>query len=148
MKRIAALLLSVWLGVQLGFGYVVAPILFANLDKMVAGQLAGQLFHVSNYMGLLAWLVVLVVLKRRSAWEFGSGDKRVCVLVCVLLALFAISEFAITPTIAALKVGETTLLANWLSGSFKVWHGVSSVFHLLQSLLGLGLMVKLVRLQN
>ena len=56
MKRVAALLMSVWLGVQIGVGYVVAPILFANLEKMQAGQLAGELFHIVHYLGLFAWV--------------------------------------------------------------------------------------------
>lgn len=146
MKRLAALCVGIWLGVQVGFGYVVAPILFAQLDKQVAGQVAGQLFHVSHYLGLLVWGLAWLVLRRRSAWALGRGNQCLNRFILILLGLLAVSEFLITPTIAALKAGETTWLVNWFGGTFSVWHGVSSVFYLLQTLLGLGLVVKLLKL--
>lgn len=146
MKRLAALCVSVWLGAQIGFGYVVAPILFANLDKQLAGQVAGQLFHLSNYAGLLAWGLTWLAMRRQSGWSQSGLRTWTRRWLLILLCLFAISEWAITPTIAALKAGDLSLLASWLGGSFKVWHGVSSMFHLAQSIIGIGLMVKLLRL--
>ncbi len=148
MKRLAAVCLSIWLGMQIGFGYVVAPILFKTLEKSVAGQLAGELFHLSNVMGILSWAITFLAVGRRSAWEHGTANRYTRKLVAILLVLFIISEGLVSPTIAGLKAGEVPMLANWLGNSFKMWHGVSSILHLLQTVLGLGLVIKLLRLQN
>lgn len=146
MKRLAAMCMSVWLGVQIGFGYVVAPILFANLDKQMAGQLAGQLFHVSHYVGLVAWILTWLAVGRTSGWSQGKLSKNARRFLLILLGLLAVSEWLITPTIAALKAGEVPFLVQIFGGNFGVWHGVSSVFYLAQTLVGGGLMVKLLRL--
>ena len=55
LKRILAVLLGLWLGAQLTIGYVVAPVLFAQLPKITAGHIAGILFAYLSYFGLLVW---------------------------------------------------------------------------------------------
>ena len=148
MKRVAALLMSVWLGVQIGVGYVVAPILFANLEKMQAGQLAGELFDIVYYLGLFAWGWAFMAVGRTSAWEHGSANKHTRKWIGLLLVLILISEFLFAPTIAALKNNQTPFLVNWFGGTFQTWHGVSSITYLLETVLGLGILVKLLRLSD
>lgn len=148
MKRMFALLMSVWLGAQIGFGYVVVPILFGRLNNLVAGELAGQLFHVVNYLGLLVWVVGCFVVSRTSAWQSVATNQRIRYWMMLLLLLIAVSEFLVTPAIAALKAGETFWLLNWTGGTFKTWHGFSSILYLMQTILGLVMTIKLLRLAD
>lgn len=151
MKRLSALLMSLWLGAQIGFGYIVAPIVFGfdGMDKAVAGSIAGSLFHASNWLGLLAWGVVFVACGQQSPWSQNS-QKSVRKWIVALLILLIVNEFGIAPLIAALKSGETHWLSVLYHGAdaFKVWHGVSSIIHVMQTVLGLGLAVKLLRLDT
>ena len=41
MNKLAAVLAGVWLGLQLGIGYVAVPVLFQHMGKMEAGAMAG-----------------------------------------------------------------------------------------------------------
>ena len=119
MKRVAALLMSVWLGVQISVGYVVAPILFANLEKMQAGQLAGELFHIVHYLGLFAWGWAFMAVGRTSAWEHGSANKHTRKWIGLLLVLILISEFLFAPTIAALKNNQHHFWSTGLAAHSK-----------------------------
>lgn len=44
MNKLAAVLAGVWLGLQLGIGYVAVPVLFQHMGKMEAGAMAGSMF--------------------------------------------------------------------------------------------------------
>lgn len=151
MKRLTALLISLWLGMQIGFGYVVAPILFNVLEKEVAGKIAGMLFHISNGLGLLAWALAFLVCRNKSAyssWDDRPSGGHTRKWIVLLIALLATNEFLFAPVIAALKAGETHFLVTWFGGTFGKWHGTSSVLHLVEGLIGFGLCIKLLRLET
>lgn len=147
MKRLTALLISLWLGMQIGFGYVAAPILFNVLENAPAGKVAGMLFHVSNGLGLVAWTCAFFACRPTSyGWGNSSGGHTRKWIV-LLIVLLAINEFLFAPVIAALKAGDTHFLVTWFGGSFGKWHGSSSVLHLVEGVIGLGLCIKLLRVE-
>ncbi len=150
-QKITALLLAVWLGTQLCSGYIVAPVLFSHLDKMTAGAIAGQIFHIVSYLGIASMLLLLTVLKLSHHTAF---FKQVRVKIALaILVLVSINEWLITPIIEALKKHQTHAIDDLLfaslkqsqaiGSSFGIWHGVSSSIFLLVSVLGvvLALMV-------
>lgn len=147
MKRLTALLISLWLGMQIGFGYVAAPILFNVLDNVSAGKVAGMLFHVSNGLGLLAWIFAFFSCKPNHYGWGNTGGGHTRKWIVLLIILLATNEFLFAPVIAALKTNQTHLLVTWLGGSFGKWHGISSVLHLVEGVLGLGLCIKLLRIE-
>ena len=50
------ILLTLWVGSLWVVGFVVAPLLFAELhDRALAGSTAGTLFTVTSYIGLASW---------------------------------------------------------------------------------------------
>ena len=54
LERLENLLLAVWGGTLIGIGYIAAPILFKALDdRALAGNLAGQMFHIIMLEGLV-----------------------------------------------------------------------------------------------
>lgn len=151
MRRIAALLSAIWLGMHIGFGYIVAPIIFTRLQslpdgKMMAGNIAGSLFHIVNWVGLLAWLLIFLIAKdsnrqtyQRTRLPFWTG---------LLLGLLVINEWLITPVIEAIKTNQTNWLHNLIGGRMGLWHGMSSIVHLIIAVIGLCLCIRLLRLDE
>ncbi|WP_416192658.1 DUF4149 domain-containing protein [Neisseria sp. CCUG12390] len=133
MNKSVAALAGVWLGLQVMAGYIAAPVLFKNLPKLQAGAIAGELFAVVSYSGLVIWALVYFAGKRLSAVQnIRSVNSR---LIEVLWAGLAVNQFLVTPVIEALK----TQTANWLldltGGSFGVWHGISSLIYMICAIL-------------
>ena len=149
MNRLSAFLISTWLGMQLTVGYVVTPVLFKSLDRILAGKLAGELFDLVAYLGLFAWTVAYFTIRTGAAdygFERRGNLPSGLSWMGVLIMLLGINQFVITPVIKALKEGESTWLLDLVGGNFGMWHGVSSTIYLVCSLLGAGLCIYYLRL--
>lgn len=128
------LLTTLWVGALWAVGYLVVPILFAHLDdRMVAGALAGRMFTALSYIGLVAGLALLVIiaLRREARWRRSRLG-----MVAFMLVMVMIGEFLIQPIMAELKL-HGLVAGSAEAASFAVWHGVSSILYLINSLLGL-----------
>jgi len=126
------ILLTLWVGGLWTVGYVVAPVLFAKLDDhALAGTLAGILFHIIAWIGLLAGTLLLAGNQmrnpgRRANWRAGA--------LLLMLLLVAVGQFVLAPLIADMRAGGLT------DGSaFAMAHGIASLGYLATSLLGLAL---------
>lgn len=119
-----------WIGMHATVGYVVAPALFANLEKMKAGDIAGQLFHAVSYCSFACCAVLLAM---GFAAAPGFARKARFWLLSACAALVAVSEFLLTPVIEALKKGtrDALLLRAFPVDSFAAWHGASQAAYLL-----------------
>ncbi len=126
------ILLTLWVGGLWTVGYLVAPVLFANLDdRALAGTLAGTLFRILGWIGLVAGALLLAANQMRQPGL--RGNWRALVLLA-MLALVAAGQFGLAPVIAALRE------AGLADGSrFALLHGIASVLYLATSLLGLAL---------
>lgn len=124
------ILLTLWAGSMWTVGYIVAPTLFALLDdRHLAGMLAGRLFGIVAYLGLVCGVLLLIGQVVRAGWR----SWRTYALV-VMLALTAVGEFVLQPRMAALKAqGEVG------AGQFATLHGISSSLFLVVSVLALAL---------
>lgn len=148
MRRLADALydvvLTLWVGGIWAVGYLVAPTLFAVLsaDRQMAGMLAGKLFELLGWAGLAcgSYLLLFVVLRMGVAalrrWTFW--------LLLVMLLLTAVSLFGIQPLLAQLKADALPreVMESVLRNRFWAWHGVSSILYLVQSVLGLLLVIR------
>lgn len=130
-------LLTLWVGGLWISGYLVAPILFTMLDdRQLAGQLAGQIFQIMNYIGLIAgaYLLVSTLLKKgkgiKGHWPFWV------LLAMVLIVIIA--TFVVQPMMQDLKLQGITE-GSEQARAFGRLHGVSSILFLINSLLGLSL---------
>ena len=140
LERVA---LTIWMGATWSVGYLVAPVLFMQLDdRRLAGQLAGEMFDLVHLIGFVCGALLLLlasqsygkaVIKAWRAW-----------LLLLMLLLIAVIEFYIRPQMAELKAHD--LFSNpQLSAEFAKLHGASSVCYLFNSLLGLVLVIGGVR---
>ena len=130
--------LTLWVGGLWTIGYLVAPTLFATLaDRQLAAMLAGKLFILIGWIGLgcATYLLIFMLLRIGSAalkrWSFW--------LVLLMLGLTAASQFGIHPILAQLKADALPreVMESVMRDRFVAWHGIASILYLLQSVLGL-----------
>ncbi|MBW0449407.1 DUF4149 domain-containing protein [bacterium M00.F.Ca.ET.228.01.1.1] len=144
--RIFRLLTVVWVGSLLTIGYAVAPVLFSSLDRTTAGAVAAQLFRIEGVLGAVCGILLLGlanVLVRRGNGEYRRLRWLVAgMLICVLVGYFALQPFMNAMRVAAVEAG-TGLAHSPYAARFGMLHGVSSLFYLIQSLLGIALVWKL-----
>ena len=123
-----------WVGGLWTVGYVVAPALFANLDdRALAGTLAGVMFEIIAYVGLVCG--TLLLLFNQIAHGRRHLNWRALVLAAMLV-LIAVGQFWLAPMIAGLRAEG---LAD--STQFARLHGVAASGYLVTSLLGLALVI-------
>ncbi|NJD35286.1 MAG: DUF4149 domain-containing protein [Betaproteobacteria bacterium] len=146
MKGLASALYSLavtlWVGGLLAIGYLAAPVLFSQLaDRSVAGTVAGAMFSVIAWVGLGCGAYLILYLMFGKGWRaFQSG---VFWIVLPMLALTVAGHFGVQPILAQLKADALPrqVMESALRDRFSTWHGVSSALYLVQSLLGIALVI-------
>jgi hypothetical protein len=141
-RHLATLSITLWVGGMWMLGYVVVPVLFKLLpDRQFAGMVAGQLFTLLAYIGIVSALYLLIF----QMQQFGHAalHRRFFRLTAAMLLLVLIGQFVLQPILADLKLQALPLdvMNSAFSGQFKTWHAVSGVLFLLQSLLGIALVL-------
>jgi Domain of unknown function (DUF4149) len=134
--------ITLWVGGLWAIGYVAAPVLFSSLgDRQLAGMVAGKLFSLIGWIGLGSAAYLLLFLLIRQGGQVFKGA--VFWLVLSMALLVAASQFGIQPLMAQLKADALPreVMASVLRDRFAAWHGISSILYLVQSLLGLWLVV-------
>jgi hypothetical protein len=122
------IMLTLWVGALWVTGFMVAPLLFAELDdRALAGSVAGSLFTVTSYLGLLCGASLLLI----NGLTVRTANWRAVVMVIMLL-LVVIGQFVITPMVADLRLQGLTDSAR-----FGQLHGIASVLFIMTSVLGL-----------
>lgn len=142
---LALLAVTVWVGGLWAIGYMVAPVLFKSLagDRQMAGMVAGNLFSVIAYVGIVCalYLLALRLLRHGKA----SFRHSVFWVIVSMLLLTLISQFGLQPVMASIKAQALPLevMQSAFSSQFKMLHGLSSILYLAQSLLGIVLVLKI-----
>ena len=137
LQHLDAVLLTLWVGSLWSIGYLAVPILFqAQPDKHMAGMLAGEMFRVQSLAGIVCGLYLL----GRSGLMAGKAAMRqpFILTIALMLALTLLITFGIQPLMAQLKAQALPLevMQSALANKFALWHGISSILYLLESLLG------------
>jgi len=143
---LASLLTTAWIGSLWAVGYLAVPVLFyAQPDRQLAGMLAGQMFTLVGYLGMVCGLYLLV--QRISMSGRASFRQALFWIVAVMLLITMVLQFGIQPVMDGLKLQALPLdvMHSTFADRFKMLHGVSSIFYLIQSLLGIFLIVKTQR---
>jgi hypothetical protein len=141
-RHIAALSITLWVGGMWMLGYVIVPALFRILpDRQLAGMVAGQLFTLLAYIGIVCALYLLI----HQLQQFGRTalQHRQFFIIVVMLLLVIIGQFVLQPILAGLKAQALPLdvMQSALASQFKAWHAVSGILYLIQSLLGAALVI-------
>jgi hypothetical protein len=134
--------ITLWVGGLWALGYIAAPLLFSSLgDRQLAGWVAGKLFSLIGWVGLGSAAYLLMFLFARQGLRSIKGSIFWLVVLMALMA--AATQFGIQPLMAQLKADALPreVMESVLRDRFAAWHGVSSILYLMQSLLGLWLVV-------
>jgi hypothetical protein len=131
LQAVGRALLTFWVGGMWTAGFVVAPLLFGELDdRALAGTLAGAIFNVIGTAGLACGAGLLLI-----SWMSRVPGRLVTwqtfVLVTMLI-LTALGKFVLAPWIAELRAAGMTESAR-----FAQAHGLASGVYIINSLLGL-----------
>lgn len=116
MQRLVQLLLALWAGSIWTICGIVAPTLFAVLDRSVAGSIVGRFFATATWLGF-AIACVLFGLTRSPTWP---ADRRHTRLLAVTALAPVVSELLLGPLMQQARLaGEM--------GRFAALHGLSAV---------------------
>jgi hypothetical protein len=143
--RARLLIVTLWVGSIWTIGYLVAPTLFATLpDRVLAGSIAGALFRVEAWVSV-ACAVLLIVLSGVPKDKFGDRKRDVSVgLVVAMLACTLVGYFGLQPFMAELReAAKGGAMDSDAKMRFGILHGISSAIYLVQSLLGVALVLKM-----
>ena len=146
MLRAARLIAALWVGSLWTIGYLVAPTLFATLtDRMQAGTIAGSMFRIEAWLSIFCAVALMVLLNLRAPRSRSRRRKRIPVLVLSMLVATLISHFGLQPFMAALReaAGPSGVMAPDVKMQFGILHGISGAIYLIESLLGLVLLLAL-----
>jgi len=110
----------------IAIGYLAAPILFSNLDQVVAGDLVGKLLSVAN-VTLLIGIFILLIIRVSGVVRFAHNWL---LLMSVLIVLS--TEYWISPLMKSIKIlypeGLTKTSPDW--STFAMWHGIYQLLFL------------------
>jgi hypothetical protein len=141
-RHLAALCIALWVGGMWMTGYVAVPVLFKMLpDRQLAGMVAGQLFTLLAYIGIACALYLLGFQLRQS----GRAALRLASfrIALAMLLLVLAGQFILQPIMAGLKLQAMPLdvMNSVYAAQFKTLHGIASILFLIQSLLGIALVI-------
>ena len=141
--HIASLAIAAWTGSLWAIGYLAVPVLFyAQPDRQLAGMLAGSMFVNAGYVSLVCGIYLLTYF---AAWS-GRAVIRLPLfwLAASMLSISLLIQFGIAPIMNDLKAQALPLdvMHSALYGRFKMLHGISSIAYLIESLLGVFLVIK------
>lgn len=131
------ILLTLWIGGMWVVGLVVAPTLFKNYERVLAGDIAGRLFSMLSIIGGICALLLLIsclIRTRVAVWR----DWRAGVLL-LMLAITLVGEFGVAARMRELK--ELLAASSAASGEFQWLHRSASILFLINSVLGLILVI-------
>lgn len=143
---LAVLTASAWVGGMWAVAYIAAPLLFQSLpDKALAGVLAGRLFGVTAYMGMVCAVYLLVYYYTINGKKFLR--QRLFWVIVVMLLLNLLGHFGMQPLLAEIKAQALPLyvMDSPYAERFSLWHGAASIAYLVQSLFGAVLLLKVYR---
>ena len=134
---------GLWAGALWVLGYVAAPAVFSIASGTLAGDVVGAFLH------RLAWIsfacaALMLVLVKMSADLDAARRRFLNLLVLAMLACALVMCVGLQPAMAQMReaAGPEGIRASPLWTRFAIMHGVSQLFHLVESILAAVLLLK------
>jgi len=137
------LVAALWAGSLWVLGYVAAPAVFSAASGTIAGDIVGSFLHRLAWISLACAALMLVLV--RFSGDLEAGRRRFLnLLVLAMLACALVMSVGLQPAMAALReaAGPAGIRASPEWTTFAVMHGVSQLFHLIESVLAAVLLLK------
>ena len=145
LEKVRLIVAVLWAGSLWTVGYLVAPTLFATLsDRVLAGTIAGAMFHAEAMLSLGCALALLVLLKFATPDWAPRRRRTMLALVAAMVLCTVASHYGLQPMMAELRAaaGPGGVMESAAKSRFGMLHGISSVIYLVQSLLAGWLILK------
>jgi len=145
LPKLRLLVAVLWAGSLWAVGYLVAPTLFATLsDRVLAGTIAGSMFHAMAMLSLGCGLAMLLLLWRGTPDWDGQRRRTVLAIIVLMVMCTVVSHFGLQPMMTQLReaAGPAGVMESAMKSRFGMLHGVSSGIYLIQSLLAGWLVLK------
>jgi hypothetical protein len=143
LAKLRLLLAALWAGSVWAVSYLAAPSAFAVLDSTAAGNVVGTM------LTRVAWLAIVLalllgVLVARAADLDGRRRRWLFWLIGGMLACSLAVYLGLQPMMAAIReaAGPAGVRASPQWGTFAALHGVSQLLYLVESILGVLLVLK------
>jgi hypothetical protein len=136
------LFLSIWAG-SLWWMIIVAKVLFDKIPTaFLAGVVAGQLFHYLSYFSIGMSFLIFFHSFKYHGWSAIKSSQFWLILFIAMIVL--INFFGIQPTLEALKINAQPkeVMESIFADRFVMWHGISSISFLIQTILVTVLMLR------
>ena len=131
------LLIALWLGGTWLVGFMAVPVIFATIDdRVLAGQVAGNIFVILRYFSI-AVMVLVFISQIRVGNPLASWIGRT---ILIVLGLLLLDQFWIHPEMVELKAQG---LAE--SDVFNQMHKLASTLYTINALIGVWLYYLLVK---
>jgi uncharacterized membrane protein len=129
LRAIEFLGLSIWLGSDIFLSFVVAPGAFSVLaSRDQAGAMVGYSLTRMHFIGIVSGVAILLVRVLRTR-NFASLAQPAALCVAVMILLTVISQVAVSPRMAVLRVQmgsiENTGVGNPFLAEFGRLHTIS-----------------------
>lgn len=142
-RNIALVTVSLWVGSLWGVGFLAVPVLFRTLpDKMLAGMLAGKMFTLVAYVGMVSACYLMIYLALESGkLAFRNTAFRIAV---IMLLLVLVGEFFLQPEMGNLKAQAlpADVTHSAFADRFQMLHYIATGIYIAQALLGIVLVLK------
>ena len=123
-QRFNVMVAALWWGSLTALGFVVVPMLFANLGApAVAGAMAAKLFTAQTWLSAGGAMLLLVVLNKKDDQALAQQAQAAMKFVVAGLLLALLVEFGIAPRIVSARAE---------GGNLKLWHGLGTALYLAQ----------------
>lgn len=144
LTRLRLLVAALWAGSLWTVGYLVAPILSNTLpDRKMFGNIAAGIFRGEAWLTVACALAMFVLVM--LATDMDARRKRTLnIIVGAMLACTVIGYFGMQPVMAMLResAGAQGVMDSDLRMKFGIVHGVAALIYLVQSVLGIVLVLK------
>ena len=146
VSRLAAarLLAAVlWAGALWALGYIAAPAVFAAVPSTVAGDVVAQLLNRLGWVSVGCGVLMFVLV--RFSDDLDAGRRRSLNLLVLAMLACALAMWAgLQPAMAQLRelAGPAGVRALPYWTQFALMHGVSQLFHVIESVLAAVLVLK------
>jgi len=137
------LVAAFWAGALWVLGYIAAPAVFAAASGTMAGDIVGSFLHRLAWISFICAGLMLVLV--RVSVDLDVARRRFLnLLVLAMLACALVMYVGLQPAMAAMReaAGTAGIRASPEWTKFAVMHGVSQLFHLVESVLAAVLLLK------
>jgi uncharacterized membrane protein len=148
LRTIMLLALIVWIGGIIFFAFVMAPTLFEVLpSSKLAGDVVSPALNTLHWMGLISGAIFLICSLLYNWRKYAQLRLFTAthVFIVVMLALTAVSQFAITPRMRELRSTPQSLDALSIRTEFDSLHAWSTQLEGGVLFLGLGVVILTAR---